>query len=47
MYVDPGTGSVILQITLGAVLGGGVLIKVVWKKITVLFGKKDPNDPQP
>jgi len=47
MYVDPGTGSVLLQIILGAILSGGVLIKVFWKRIAALFGKKDSHDPQP
>lgn len=47
MYVDPGTGSVLLQIILGAILGGGVAIKLLWKRISALFGKKEPHDPQP
>lgn len=43
MYIDPGAGSVILQLILGAVLGGGVLIKVFWKKIMSMFSKRETN----
>ncbi len=41
MYIDPGTGSVLLQAILAAALGIGVFIKLFWKKIKGLFGKKD------
>lgn len=43
MYIDPGSGSILLQIILGSVLGAGVLIKVFWKKILSLFGKKESD----
>ncbi len=32
-YLDPGTGSLIIQITIGAVAGGLVAAKVFWKRI--------------
>jgi hypothetical protein len=32
MYLDPGSGSFILQILLAALLGGAYAIKVYWKK---------------
>jgi hypothetical protein len=41
MYIDPGTGSVLLQAVLAAALGVGVFVKVFWKKIKGVFGKKD------
>lgn len=44
MYVDPGSGSVILQAVLAAVLGIGVFTRVFWKKIKGLFGKKEPTE---
>jgi len=32
-YLDPGSGSLILQVILAAALGGLLLIKSSWKKI--------------
>lgn len=43
-YLDPGTGSMILQITVGALLAAGYTIKVYWRKI-VRFVKKCLNHP--
>ncbi len=40
MYLDPGSGSVILQAIIAAVLGVGVLTKVYWRKIKALFSKE-------
>lgn len=40
MYIDPGSGSVILQIILAAILGVGVAIRVFWKKIKSIFIRK-------
>ena len=43
-YIDPGTGSYIIQVILAAILGGAVTMKVFWKKIGAflkrLFSKK-------
>jgi hypothetical protein len=39
MYIDPGTGSVLLQVILASVLGLGVFVKVFWRKISALFNK--------
>ncbi|MCX5810117.1 MAG: hypothetical protein NTX36_12245 [Proteobacteria bacterium] len=36
-YLDPGTGSYILQVLLAVVIGGLFSIKVFWKKIKALF----------
>lgn len=36
-YLDPGSGSIILQMILAGILGIGVFLKVFWKKITGLF----------
>ena len=33
LYLDPGSGSFILQVLLAALLGGGFAIKAYWKKI--------------
>jgi hypothetical protein len=36
-YLDPGTGSIIIQVLIAALVGGGILLKTFWKKI---FHKK-------
>jgi hypothetical protein len=41
MYLDPGTGSVVVQVLLAALLGMGVFFKLFWKKITSIFKKKE------
>ena len=40
MYLDPGTGSVVVQVLLAALLGMGVFIKLFWGKITSIFKRK-------
>ncbi len=37
MYLDPGSGSVLIRAILAAVLGVGVFVKIYWGKITSLF----------
>jgi len=36
-YLDPGSGSFILQILIAALVGGLFLLKVYWKKISAFF----------
>ena len=44
-YLDPGTGSFMLQILLSALFGALVAVKLFWKRIrgffSRLFGSKD------
>jgi len=44
-YIDPGSGSYVLQIILASLLGGIFYIKTIWRKIrsllSNLFAKKD------
>lgn len=40
-YLDAGTGSIIIQALIGAVVAVGVVIKVYWGKFTNLFKKSD------
>jgi hypothetical protein len=59
MYLDPGSGSVILQLILATLLGAGVAVRVFWSRIKNIFSKKQPlndetgneiddgRDPQP
>ena len=39
LYLDPGSGSMLIQIVLGAVLGLGVLVRVFWSNIKDFFTK--------
>lgn len=49
-YLDPGTGSLILQVVLGVVLGALLTIKLYWgrfKAFTVgLLGRRHRNERQ-
>jgi len=42
-YLDPGTGSMLLQVILGGIAAVGVAIKLYWHKLRAAFGmpKKD------
>ncbi|NLF52249.1 MAG: hypothetical protein GX577_14060 [Leptolinea sp.] len=44
LYLDPGSGSFILQVLLAAILGGGFAIKAYWKKIKAIFVKTPPEE---
>jgi hypothetical protein len=39
-YVDPGTGSFIFQVLIGAFLGAAVAVKVFWKRIWGFITRK-------
>jgi hypothetical protein len=51
LYLDPGSGSYLIQLLLAASLGGAFAIKIYWKRITAffggLFGKKTVQDEVP
>ena len=40
-YLDPGTGSMILQATIAAIALGLATIKSWWYRVTAFFGNKD------
>ena len=40
-YLDPGTGSIILQALLGAIAAGATWCSMYWQKIKHFFSKKD------
>lgn len=48
-YLDPGTGSMMLQVILGGIAAVGVALKLFWYRIVAFlgFGKKaaDKDDP--
>jgi len=39
-YLDPGSGSIILQMAIAAFLGLGILARAQWSRIKKLFGRK-------
>ena len=44
-YLDPGSGSFIIQILIASLLGIGLALRASWGKIKGLFGKKtQPED---
>jgi hypothetical protein len=46
LYLDPGSGSFLLQLLLAALLGAGFAIRIFWKKIKAFFtGKKVEEKP--
>ena len=46
-YLDPGTGSMLLQLLLGGVVGLLTILKLYWHKIKSIFGKGDEPESQP
>jgi hypothetical protein len=43
LYLDPGSGSLILQVVMAAVLGLGVATKLFWGKIKMRFTQKESD----
>ncbi|MFH1446051.1 MAG: hypothetical protein ABIG43_01395 [Chloroflexota bacterium] len=44
IYLDPGTGSFIIQMLLAGLLGGAVAVRIYWKKIVAWFRRKKPGE---
>jgi len=36
-YLDPGTGSLIIQVLIGALVGGLVVAKIFWARTKIFF----------
>lgn len=45
-YLDPGTGSMLLQVILGGIAAVGVAIKLYWHKLRAAFGMAKKEDPE-
>jgi hypothetical protein len=39
-YIDPGSGSFLIQVLVATVLGAGLLIRAFWSQISAFFGRK-------
>lgn len=44
-YLDPGSGSIIIQLAIAAIVGIGVAVRASWGSIKKLFGVK-PKDEE-
>ena len=38
-YLDPGSGSMMIQLLLAGVAGAGVALKLAWKRVTSVFNR--------
>jgi len=47
LYLDPGSGSILLQLILAALLGLGVIVRTQWGKIKSLFKRNDGTGEDP
>jgi hypothetical protein len=45
LYIDPGSGSYLVQVIIAAVLGGLFYFKNLWLKIKSLFSKSKKETP--
>jgi hypothetical protein len=37
LYLDPGSGSILLQLLLAVILGTGIFLRMQWSKIKSMF----------
>ena len=42
-YLDPGSGSILIQLLLAGLLGAGILVRAFWSRILKLFGRGKPD----
>jgi hypothetical protein len=45
-YLDPGSGSFLIQLAIAAVVGLAVVLRLQWSKIKKLFGKGQPAEDE-
>jgi hypothetical protein len=45
-YLDPGSGSFILQLLVAGILGGLVALRMYWGKIKARFTRKPEDAPE-
>ena len=45
-YIDPGTGSYVIQLVIAAFVGVVFSVRVFWKRIARLFKKGEPEAPK-
>jgi amino acid permease len=45
-YLDPGTGSMLLQVILGGIAAVGVALKLYWHKLRAALGMAKKEEPE-
>ena len=45
-YIDPGTGSMMLQALIGGIAAGLVIIRLYWTKLKEFFLSRSAQEPQ-
>jgi hypothetical protein len=45
-YLDPGSGSIIIQMLIAALLGVGLIVRTQWGRIKKLFGRGKPKNEE-
>jgi hypothetical protein len=46
-YIDPGTGSILLQALIATLVGAAVAIKLFWHRILKFLGIRKNTNPEP
>ncbi len=46
LYLDPGSGSIIIQAILAGLLGVGLAIRIFWSRIKTHFGGEESTTTQ-
>jgi len=46
MYLDPGFGSMVIQVIIGLIAAGGVVLYTLRQKIAKLFGRSPKENEQ-
>ena len=44
LYIDPGTGSIIIQALVATLVGGVVAVRLFWQRILIFFGFRKSGD---
>ena len=47
LYLDPGSGSILIQLILAGALGVGVIVRIFWSNIKNLFTRKQDKSGKP
>jgi hypothetical protein len=45
-YLDPGSGSMLIQLVLGGVAGLLVILKLYWRRLLALFGVRSRDEAE-
>jgi hypothetical protein len=45
-YIDPGSGSMILQLVLGGLAAAAVFLKIFWHRLLVFLRIRKPYEPE-